>query len=92
MQSFRTQHQPRTVKAEWLDKVPCSKPTNDDMYIRKRRRDMLYRISAGRVKKPCLTTCIAYGIVKAEDVYKGGTLDNWARPPRVQESVDTPAG
>ena len=73
-----------------MDSVPCSVPTSEAVFERKRRRDLLYRISTGRVKKPSLATCIAYGLVKAEDVYQGGTLDNWARPPRVQEPADQP--
>ena len=92
MQSFRTQNQPRTVKVEWLDNVPCNKPTDEAVYERKRVRELLYRIRTGRVKKPSLATCIAYGIVKAEDVYKGGTLDQWARPSRVQEDTDLSTG
>lgn len=91
MQSFRTQNQPRTVKVEWLDNVPGNRPTDEAVYERKRRRDLLYRIRTGRVKKPSLATCVAYGLVKAEDVYLGGTLDTWARPPpRVQETAVQP--
>ena len=92
MSHMHGKNQPRTVKAKWLDNVPCRAATDEAMFERKRRRDMLYRISTGRVKNPSIATCIAYGIVKAEDVYQGGTLDSWARPPCVQESSIRPAG